>query len=1043
MRSAVRRCPLTPPQGLCPTCLIRFGLDSDPNLTTGPDSGPPLPACGSVIQALAANLPEVPHVQLREPEGGPATPVNLPGSPDMPAVVGQVGNLPPRLQLLGEIARGGMGAILKGRDVDLGRDIAVKVLLETHHGKTEMAQRFIEEAQIAGQLQHPGIAPVYELGVFPDRRPYFTMKLVKGKTLAALLASRKELADERSKFLGIFAQVCQTLAYAHARGVIHRDLKPSNVMVGAFGEVQVMDWGLAKVLKEGGSADEARSQRQTEVSVIRTRRSQGSSTPEVGSQTKVGSVLGTPAYMAPEQARGEVDLVDERADVFGLGAILCEILTGRAPFTGKAVEAQRKAQAALLDDAFARLDGCGADAELLALSKRCLAAEPWDRPRHAGELADAVTDYQQAVAERLRRAELERAQAEARADEEKHTRLIAEEKATAERRARRLAVGLAAAVLLTVLAGGGGWLWLVQDRASRERSANLAMGKAEQLMDQAEKVDPETVAAAQQAVVLWRQAEDLLDQAEGVLASGFVTAAARERLAERRQEVEAGLRRAEAVAELLPALDKARESLSKGRGSGFDYESAARAYQVAMAVYGLDIFSQEPEAVAARIRQERQAVRLALIVALDDWAFCVPDKAQRLRQIASLADDDPWQRRCRKVVTAGDVRELKQLAKEAREKNLTAVSLVLLAEALKANGARADAAALLRQARGRYPTDFWIHLKLGNCLSNAPHRYRTTVGEEVLGCYWAAVAVRPGSAPAHNNLGLALRDLERLDEAIREFHNAIEINPNLLSAHINLSNALMDKGRLDEAIAECQRAIDLSPKLAFAHTNLGIVLHAKGQLDEAIAEYHKAIDIDPKDTLAHYNLGNALTAKNRQEEAIAEYQKAVDLDPEYADAHNNLGIALLHKGRVDDAIAKYYKAIDLLSDRDPKLAAVYQNLGYGLRLKGGLDEEIAEHRKTISLHPTHAPAHFNLGSALYTKGLVDEAIAEYRLAIALDPKNSKAHNNLASALVDKGRHDEAIAEYRIAIHVDPKNSKAHYNLGNALKAKGRLDEAIA
>src|SRR5262249_3199746 len=161
------------------------------------------------------------------------------------------------------------------------------------------------------------------------------------------------LRETLPQFLKIFEQVCQTLAYAHARGVIHRDLKPANVMVGAFGEVQVMDWGLAKVLAEGGIADEQRSQQRQEVSVIRTQRTQGSGTAEIGSHTQAGSVLGTPAYMAPEQARGDVDLVDERADVFGLGAILCEILTGKPPFTGKSVEAQRKAQAAQVGDAHA------------------------------------------------------------------------------------------------------------------------------------------------------------------------------------------------------------------------------------------------------------------------------------------------------------------------------------------------------------------------------------------------------------------------------------------------------------------------------------------------------------------------------------------------------------------------------------------------------------------------------------------------------------------------------------------------------------------
>ena len=300
-----------------------------------------------------------------------------------------------------------MGAVLKGRDTDLGRDLAVKVLLEQHRDHPELVRRFVEEAQIGGQLQHPGIVPVYELGTFPDRRPFFAMKLVKGRTLAALLEARRDPADDRPRFLGVFEQVCQTVAYAHARGVIHRDLKPSNVMVGAFGEVQVMDWGLAKVLAAGGAADDERSMQRSDESVIRTVRS-GSA----ADASHAGSVLGTPAYMAPEQARGEIDSLDERADVFGLGAILCEILTGQPPYVGRnSGEVQRLAARADLDDARTRLDACGADPELLALARLCLAAEPRHRPRDAGEVALAMTAYLDGVQERLRRAELARAEA--------------------------------------------------------------------------------------------------------------------------------------------------------------------------------------------------------------------------------------------------------------------------------------------------------------------------------------------------------------------------------------------------------------------------------------------------------------------------------------------------------------------------------------------------------------------------------------------------------------------------------------------------------
>src|SRR5262249_29440140 len=286
--------------------------------------------------------------------------------------------------------------------------------------------------------------------------------------------------DDLPRLLGIFSQVCQTLAYAHAHGVIHRDLKPANIMVGAFGEVQVMDWGLAKVLPQEGAANAGAAQTCAETTVIRTAR-MDDGPGSFDSHTLAGSVLGTPAYMAPEQARGDVDLVDERADVFGLGAILGEILTGRPPFTGKEAEAQRKAQTARLDEAYARLDQCGAEAELITLAKHCLAAEPWDRPRDGGQVAMAMMTYEHSVAERLRKAELERAAAEARtaeeartrqmaeakaeeerkrAEAEARTRELAEGKAREERKRRHLTLALAAGGLALGMGGGGGGSWV-------------------------------------------------------------------------------------------------------------------------------------------------------------------------------------------------------------------------------------------------------------------------------------------------------------------------------------------------------------------------------------------------------------------------------------------------------------------------------------------------------------------------------------------------------------------------------------------------------
>jgi WD40 repeat protein/serine/threonine protein kinase len=319
-------------------------------------------------------------------------------------------------ELLHELARGGMGVIFKARDTSIGRDVAVKMLLEQHQAETELLQRFKEEAQISGQLQHPGVTPVYEMGQLPDQRPYFTMKLVKGETLSSLLRQRPDPTHERLRFLKIFEQVCQTLAYSHSRGVIHRDLKPANIMVGAFGEVQVMDWGLGKVLGAGGSkTDPSAVAPPTDVSVICT--GGGSS------QTRAGSVVGTVAYMPPEQAMGQVGSLDQRADVFGLGAILCEILTGQPPYTGSdRLQVQFKAVRAELTDAFDRLDRCGADVQLTRLARRALAAQPNERPADAGVMAAEVTAYLEGVETRLRQAELAEVQAETRAFEERRRR---------------------------------------------------------------------------------------------------------------------------------------------------------------------------------------------------------------------------------------------------------------------------------------------------------------------------------------------------------------------------------------------------------------------------------------------------------------------------------------------------------------------------------------------------------------------------------------------------------------------------------------------
>jgi len=251
----------------------------------------------------------------------------------------------PRYTVEGEVGRGGMAVVLRIHDDTLHRDLAMK-LIPGEVGKvgssegdgdgsdaTPAVHRFFEEAQVTAQLDHPGVVPVHEIGIDPDGHIYFTMKLVKGRTLTEIFRlAREEIEDwTLSRALGVLVRVLETLAFAHEKGVIHRDLKPANVMVGRFGEVYVMDWGLAKVLGVSTEGEEGSSTDSTE-SLVTTERSSSSGERDSPLLTAHGDVLGTPAYMPPEQALGKLDALDARTDVYAAGAMLYELLTGCAPY---------------------------------------------------------------------------------------------------------------------------------------------------------------------------------------------------------------------------------------------------------------------------------------------------------------------------------------------------------------------------------------------------------------------------------------------------------------------------------------------------------------------------------------------------------------------------------------------------------------------------------------------------------------------------------------------------------------------------------------
>ncbi len=306
-----------------------------------------------------------------------------------------------RFEDLGLIGLGGMGEVRRVRDPGLGRTLALKVVRRELQNRADVIDRFVEEAQATSQLSHPGIVPVHELGQLPDGRFYFTMKEVRGRSLGRVIGEVHQASTDGAwgsangwsfrRLVEAFRRVCEAVAYAHERGVIHRDLKPENVMVGEHGEVLVMDWGLARIQGKSSSGD---------VDAVVTQRSLA------GHQTRMGQVAGTPIYMAPEQAGGRVDLLDATTDVYALGCLLYEILSGRPPYSGRTGREVLDKVRAGPPPPPGPLEpwppGPPLPEALLVACERAMARQQRMRFAHAGELAAAIGDWLEGAASRER-----------------------------------------------------------------------------------------------------------------------------------------------------------------------------------------------------------------------------------------------------------------------------------------------------------------------------------------------------------------------------------------------------------------------------------------------------------------------------------------------------------------------------------------------------------------------------------------------------------------------------------------------------------------
>jgi tetratricopeptide (TPR) repeat protein/serine/threonine protein kinase len=958
-------------------------------------------------------------------------------------------------KLVEPIGEGGMGTVWMAQQTEpVKRLVAIKLIKAGMDSKQVIA-RFEAERQALALMDHPNIARVLDGGTTDAGRPYFVMDLVKGVPVTKYCDDHHLTPRQR---LELFIPVCQAVQHAHQKGIIHRDLKPSNVLVALYDGKpvpKVIDFGVAK----------AAGQSLTDKTLV----------------TGFGNIVGTLEYMSPEQAEINQLDIDTRSDIYSLGVLLYELLTGSTPFSKKDLEKpgmlemlrvireqepSKPSTKLSSSDALPTLSA-NRGTEPAKLTKLVRGELDWivmkalekDRSRRYETANGFAMDVQRYLAD-------EQVQA---CPPSPAYRL----RKFARRNKRALAGAAVLAVAVLVVAGTLGWA--VRDRESRKQEA--ARDRAELQATTAARVGQ--VLDESESQYRWRRLPEATQLARNAVALADGGAGG--------PEVE---RRAR---EWLNDLDMVARIEETHARTDLERKAMLGEHVKAFREFGIDVEGLPAEVAAARIAA--RPIRVDLAIALDrcveiasraprDGEFAKGGKidalGDRLCQIARLADPDPLRNRLRGDPTKPGDPSARELAASVDLATTPIATLMRIGEALPkdAQGWR-ESIVFYTRVQQQHPGDFDVTYRLGREHFRIATFYAPGSTPEdmdrAITCLTAAKAMRPTNPFVRMILGRVLAANGRVDEALAEFRESdrlkpeqaptnrwyiamalwnkkerqeealaiyrelVRADPNVYGYRKHFARALRELGKTDESIPEFREVIRISPNIAEDYNFLGVSLDDTGSWDEAIAALSEAIRLDPNSWLYRFNLGLVLTRKGLPEEAIVAFQDAVRLNPREARAHCQLGVTLRKVNRSDEAIVAYQEAVRL----DPKDKNAQTGLGRTFFDRGRWDEAIAAYRAVVRLDPDDADRHADLGNAFFQKGALDEANGAAREAIRLQPNGFRGHFLLARALLRQRRTDEAIASFREADRLQKDSAHMHEWLASALAQKGQLDEAIA
>jgi tetratricopeptide (TPR) repeat protein len=813
----------------------------------------------------------------------------------------------------GLLGRGGTSVVWKGVDPQLGREIAIKVLDARHAPGGELARRFLDEARRCSRLEHPGVVPIHAAGELEDGRPWFTMRVVDGETLAARLGARGDPAERQQHFLELLARVCDTVAFAHARGVVHGDLKPANVMVGAYGQVHVLDWGFSRLL---------------------------------GAPAERTGGAGTPAFMAPEQAAAG-GAIDARTDVFGLGGILCVILTGEPPLTGGSrSELRVRAARGSLEPARERLLACGADPELVQLALACLDPAPAARPADAAAVGARLSSWRVSLERRSRELELAAARARVEARE--------------QRRIRVRTVALAA----LAVASAGVFAWMRIDGQARRYEARTAVLQA---VERARGRHAGASLAGDERIRWLGEAAFAAQQAR-TFAGTLGDPQLQRETDELARRCEADRDAAVADAAMVHWLEDFPSHLDL-TADELDTNFAAR-----FRAYGVDVATLPADAAAAELAG--RAIAPALARALDDWGAVRRQRQgaagadwRRFHELALAIDRDAARSTVRRAVLADDRAALLRLADDTAVAGAGGDTLDLLANALDRAGARAAAIRVWQRANEREPGNVRVIHSL------AVHHFGATdcpPWGEMVRLFTAGVALRPHSAHLWTDLAHTLVGAGDVAAAEAALRRAVDLDPTDERAHASLIDLLRCRCRPAEALADsagiAARADDGAAWRVHGDAQL-----AEGHVEAATAAYRRAVVRAP--TAAHHErLAQALLALGDAGGAEAACRAALAGEPGHAGAQLHLGLALRGLGRFEDAVDALDRGRELGGD------------AWAARARGWLDEtERAAALARAPSAPADPGAAARQAAVLHLSGDALAAARRYEHAFAAAP----------------------------------------------------------